>query len=135
MCTYFKGYYLAYNRNIFFAFNRKSLRLNAMFIPTTVESLLFVRDQCSWISRVTINHELVFLQTYNKVINRLTNYVSKEQISYPRNNVPINQKNFDNSRNFAPTYYNDSIFSTICYFKCSNFAIEPNFSKWPQHAS
>ena len=65
----------------------------------TVKSSLFVRDQCSWITRITHTNEFMFQQTYiyryDKEMNRLTFFSNKPWLEI---HVPTNQQNVENPR-------------------------------------
>ena len=53
----------------------------SVLVTINVESLLFVVDQCSWISCFTLTHEFTSQRTYNIEINRLMTYCN-EQFSH-----------------------------------------------------
>ena len=61
-----------------------------------MESLLFMGDQCMWISWVTLAHKFSSPQS-NKLF-----CIIMQQTGYPQNYVPMNKQNFDKPWTLAP---------------------------------
>ena len=77
----------------------------------TVESSLFVGDQCSWISWVTLTTQIHY------PCNNIIHYPCNNIIHHPCNNVPTNQQNFNNPQTLDPTNKNNSIvFENTMFF-------------------
>ena len=77
---------------------------------SSTQTLMFVGDECLWISWVPLIHKWKSPQMYNKEKNCLT---LMQQTSYPRNEIPTNQQNVNHPLTLAPTNENDS---TVCHY-------------------
>ena len=82
----------------------------------TMESSLFVVDQCSWISWNTLTPEF----TSPVLQNNDSSCVVLQQTSCPRNNIPTNQQNFDNPQTLVPANKN----MTLKYIMFARLALK-----------
>lgn len=73
----------------------------------TVESSLFVEDQCLWLSWVALVHECTPPWTFI-LVKHLCNIHLRSRTCYQRNYDPTNQENFCYSRTLTPMNKNDS---------------------------
>lgn len=77
----------------------------------TVESSLFVEDQCLWLSWVSLVHEFTPPRTY--IHKHLCNIHLQSRTCYQRNYDPTNLRIFDYPRTLTPTNKKDSTVNTF----------------------